>query len=351
MVGVLIIRICSFFSILSFCSVRHYRECKISALAGMKMLKHALTGVSEGRAEGGTPVEIMGLMIGKPDGNAIVVTDVFPIPVKGIEYQVDVLEKTLGFMTLIQEALELRRNDRFIGWYHSHPFDVEAWSHCHLSATDVATQSSWQFSSPFWTAIVVDPLRSVATQSLELGAYRTYPADHTVARGIAPDMKPIEDEQQHIRRWGVSAGRYYELPVSYFSSAAGSSVLAAITKASLWSKVLSSTPAREREALTVAAKSAGKLAQSAQQAAAAAAAAAAAGNGSQGGTRSQATQAATEACGHAVGQCCSAAGTIMKLLTMSIGDRGRCDADAAAEGEGNAGATAGACASSCGSRA
>ena len=81
----------------------------------MKMLKHTLAGVSEGRAERGTPVEVMGLLIGKPDGPSIVVTDVFPLPVKGIEYQVQVLEKAMVYMTQVQDALELRRADRFVG--------------------------------------------------------------------------------------------------------------------------------------------------------------------------------------------------------------------------------------------
>jgi proteasome lid subunit RPN8/RPN11 len=47
--------------------------------------------------------------------------------------------------------------EKFVGWYHSHPFDVESYSHCHLSHTDVQTQFAWQSNSPFWVAIVVRP--------------------------------------------------------------------------------------------------------------------------------------------------------------------------------------------------
>lgn len=48
-----------------------------------------------------------------------------------------------------------------MGWYHSHPFDVEVHSHCFLSSTDISTQLSWQraedpHGNP-WLAIVVSP--------------------------------------------------------------------------------------------------------------------------------------------------------------------------------------------------
>lgn len=46
-----------------------------------------------------------------------------------------------------------------MGWYHSHPFDVEVHSHCFLSATDVSTQLAWQrhvdAKGDPWLAIVV----------------------------------------------------------------------------------------------------------------------------------------------------------------------------------------------------
>lgn len=48
-----------------------------------------------------------------------------------------------------------------MGWYHSHPFDVEVYSHCHLSGTDVQTQLAWQRAQDVrdfpWLAIVVGP--------------------------------------------------------------------------------------------------------------------------------------------------------------------------------------------------
>ena len=68
-----------------------------------------------------------------------------------------------------------------MGWYHSHPFDVEVNSHCFLSSTDVATQLHWQRAEDRngnpWLAIVVDPLRSLAKGRPELMAFRVYPPE------------------------------------------------------------------------------------------------------------------------------------------------------------------------------
>lgn len=54
------------------------------------------------------------------------------------------------------------RKEKFMGWYHSHPFDVEVFSHCHLSGTDVQTQLAWQRAQDVqdfpWLAIVVSTL-------------------------------------------------------------------------------------------------------------------------------------------------------------------------------------------------
>ena len=68
------------------------------------------------------------------------------------------------------------RKERFMGWYHSHPFDVEVHTHCFLSSTDISTQLSWQraedpHGNP-WLAIVVrsyfqqSPKRSLGIQAM-----------------------------------------------------------------------------------------------------------------------------------------------------------------------------------------
>ena len=39
--------------------------------------------------------------------------------------QVEAAEEAQTYMIELMENLELRRQERFIGWYHSHPFDVD----------------------------------------------------------------------------------------------------------------------------------------------------------------------------------------------------------------------------------
>ncbi len=302
----------------------------------MKMLKHALAGITEGRADRGVPVEVMGLMIGKPQGTTLVVTDVFPLPVKGIEYEVQVMEKAMVFMTQLQDALELRRNDRFVGWYHSHPFDLESYSHCHLSATDVGTQMAWQFSSPWWLAIVVDPLRSLFKQAPELGAYRCYPATHNVPNGLAPDGSIYEDENSMLRRWGAASSRYYELPISYFSSSVSAKLLTAMTRSSLWAKIVTSAPSRDVEAVTagaalmkkaivgVASASHGgyKGAKASSSSSSTSSSSRGSRSDTQDGKPSVSTgdvhTASSQVCAHAVEQCCGQTSQLLKAIMFNF---------------------------------
>ena len=152
---------------------KYFNNVSVSPSAVMKMLIHANAGVEKGlSSEGRQPVEVMGLMLGRPstdpkDLQRLIVTDVFPLPVEGAETKVladD--EEVINYMISLGESLERSRKERFMGWYHSHPFDVDVQSHCYLSSTDVSTQLQWQraedpHGNP-WLAIVIDPLRSLA---------------------------------------------------------------------------------------------------------------------------------------------------------------------------------------------
>jgi len=94
-----------------------------------------------------------------------------------------------------------------VGWYHSHPFDVETYSHAHLSAIDVQTQTGWQLASGAWTAIVVDPLRSLAKQEPEFGCFRVYPPRHTPPANECPDGQIDTDVAARTTRWGLRSAR------------------------------------------------------------------------------------------------------------------------------------------------
>ncbi|RYY32709.1 hypothetical protein EON62_05030, partial [archaeon] len=143
------------------------------------------------------------------------------------------------------------RRERFVGWYHSHPFDVGQHSNCFLSGTDVSTQLSWQrhqddAGNP-WLALVVDPLRGIAKGVPEIGAFRCYPATYTPPKGLAPDGVTWADERARNARWGESCVSYYQIPVEYTSSPAVMAMMMALSKDQLWIDVLSAAPSAEVE--------------------------------------------------------------------------------------------------------
>ena len=177
----------------------------------MKMAETRLVRCRQGSRGRYEPARDNGFDDRKAHGDAIIVTDACPLPVEGSETRVVADDAQIHIVTLL-EAMELRRKDAFIGWYHSHPFDVESYSHCHLSAIDVQTQTSWQNQSPTWTAIVVDPLRSLAKQTPELGAFRIYPPKYNPPANECPDGTIDTDVNARTVRWGLTANRYYSLP-------------------------------------------------------------------------------------------------------------------------------------------
>ncbi len=98
-----------------------------------------------------------------------------------------------------------------MGWYHSHPFSVEVHSNCFLSSTDVQTQLAWQRYTDAndcpWLAIVVDPLRALAKNKPEFGAYRVYPPEYTAPSNQTPDGRLVTDDTARMERWGACWNR------------------------------------------------------------------------------------------------------------------------------------------------
>ncbi len=140
----------------------YFKVVKISALALLKMVMHARSG--------GT-IEIMGLLLGKVDGHNMIIMDAFALPVEGTETRVNAQSQAYEYMTqYIESAKEVGRLENAIGWYHSHPGYG-----CWLSGIDVSTQMLNQnYQEPF-VAIVIDPVRTVSSGKVNLGAFRTYP--------------------------------------------------------------------------------------------------------------------------------------------------------------------------------
>ena len=215
----------------------------------------------------GNPIEVMGILLGRPDPltpQTLVVTDAFALPIEGFETRVIADdEDVVKHMISLSESLEATRNEKFMGWYHSHPFDLGPHSHCFLSQTDLTTQLQWQraedpHGNPF-VALVVDPLRSVHTQQPELKAFRAYPPTYTNSSSQpheCPDGTVQASEQLRLEQWGSCWNRYYELGVEYYMSSTSKHVIVqGLTQDSLWMRTLvRAPPERLTQQLTAVAK-------------------------------------------------------------------------------------------------
>eukprot|EP00980_Cylindrotheca_fusiformis_P030279 scaffold24620_cov137-Cylindrotheca_fusiformis.AAC.1 len=166
---------------------KYFQRVALSPSAITKMTMHCARGVKKGIAQGGNPIEVMGLLLGRPDPESptsLIVTDAFPLPIEGFETRVIADdEDVVNHMINLTERLEHTRKEKFMGWYHSHPFDLGDHSHCFLSQTDLSTQLQWQraedpHGNPF-VAIVLDPLRSTHLGSPQLKAFRAFPPEYS----------------------------------------------------------------------------------------------------------------------------------------------------------------------------
>jgi COP9 signalosome complex subunit 5 len=219
----------------------YFKHVRISAVALIKMVMHARLGGS---------IEVMGMMQGYTDGDTIVVTDAFGLPVEGTETRVNAQDDANEYMV---EYLQLSRDqgsreENAIGWYHSHPGYG-----CWLSGIDVGTQSLQQkFNDPF-VAVVIDPDRTISAGRVEIGAFRTFPEGYKAApSGKANTSEPRKEGTggssvttsvplAKAEDFGAHASKYYPLEVSHFKSTLDSHLLELLWN-KYWVQTLSQNP-------------------------------------------------------------------------------------------------------------
>ncbi|KAH7104828.1 Mov34-domain-containing protein [Auriculariales sp. MPI-PUGE-AT-0066] len=204
----------------------YFKTCKISAVALIKMVIHARSGV---------PYEIMGMMQGKVVDRTLVIMDAFALPVQGTETRVNAANEANEYMVqYIQDGEKVHRLENAIGWYHSHPGYG-----CWLSGIDVSTQlMSQKFQDPF-VAVVIDPNRTISAGRVDIGAFRTYPEDYKPPGGGGADYQSIPLSK--IEDFGVHANQYYQLDVEIFSSSLDKELLGQLWN-KYWVNTLSQSP-------------------------------------------------------------------------------------------------------------
>ncbi|GMH46114.1 hypothetical protein BSKO_14078 [Bryopsis sp. KO-2023] len=204
----------------------YFKHTRMSALALLKIAMHARSGGS---------LEVMGLLQGKIVNDTFVVVDSFPLPVEGTETRVNVMDEANIYMfDYLEKSQKLGMKENVIGWYHSHPGYG-----CWLSGIDVTTQMINQQGQDPWLAIVIDPVRTMASGKVEIGAFRTYP------EGFKPPEEGPSEYQtiplSKIEDFGVHASQYYTLDISYFKSSVDSHLLDLLWS-KYWLNTLSSSP-------------------------------------------------------------------------------------------------------------
>ncbi|GKU17784.1 unnamed protein product [Fusarium langsethiae] len=205
----------------------HFKHVRISATALIKMTMHARSGGN---------LEVMGLMQGYTQGDTFIVTDAFRLPVEGTETRVNAQDEANEY---IVEYLDLcraqGRQENVVGWYHSHPGYG-----CWLSGIDVDTEAmQQQFQDPF-LAVVIDPDRTINSGKVDIGAFRTYPADYKPSGAVTSDgfqAVPLAKAAE----FGAHASRYYSLEVSHFKSSLDSHLLELLWH-KYWVQTLSQNP-------------------------------------------------------------------------------------------------------------
>ncbi|THV07255.1 Mov34-domain-containing protein [Dendrothele bispora CBS 962.96] len=204
----------------------YFKSCKISAVALIKMVMHARSGV---------PYEIMGMMQGKVVGTTLVIFDSFALPVQGTETRVNAGAEAMEYMvSFFGGSQQAGRPENLIGWYHSHPGYG-----CWLSGIDVSTQLNNQKHQDPFVAVVVDPNRTMTAGKVDIGAFRTYPENYTPPNASSSEYQSIPLSK--VEDFGVHANQYYQLEVEIFKSSLETQLLDLLWN-KYWANTLSQSP-------------------------------------------------------------------------------------------------------------
>lgn len=214
---------------------KYFKSVKISALALLKLVMHARSGGK---------IEVMGLLQGRVEKDCFVIMDAFALPVEATEVRVNAQAEAYEYMVnYLSMGEEVGRKESAVGWYHSHPGYG-----CWLSGIDVGTQmQNQQFQDP-WVAIVVDPVRTISSGKVQVGAFRTYPEGYK-----APDDGPSEYQSiplEKIEDFGVHHKAYYPLEVSVFKSSLDSKLIDLLWN-KYWVSTLASSPTLTNRDFTI----------------------------------------------------------------------------------------------------
>ncbi|CAD8111515.1 unnamed protein product [Paramecium primaurelia] len=191
-------------------SPNYFKKCKISIAAVIKMLIHACLGKNN---------EVMGLMQGRCDKETFIIYDVIYLNAEASEVNVTLTPEAMGEYVQMIEMLEtVGRVHPTVGWYHSHPSYG-----CWLSGTDVQNQRLQQMGYGAFVAVVIDPIRTMTNQKVDIGAFRVYPDGYRPLKQNQDDNIGIPT--QKIKDFGAYHDKYYSLDIEIFSNSIDSKIV------------------------------------------------------------------------------------------------------------------------------
>jgi COP9 signalosome complex subunit 5 len=98
---------------------KYFKKVKISPSATIKMMMHGQSGVEKGIKKSGKPIEVMGLLLGRPDteeAGCLVISDAQALPIEGFETRVVADdENVINYMIDLGDTNELSRKEKFCG--------------------------------------------------------------------------------------------------------------------------------------------------------------------------------------------------------------------------------------------
>ena len=90
---------------------KYFQKVAVSPTAVARILMHCQSGCDKGIKKGGNPIEVMGMLLGRPDPETpetIVVTDAFPLPIEGFETRALVKRTAEGGLTSCRVPEEVK---------------------------------------------------------------------------------------------------------------------------------------------------------------------------------------------------------------------------------------------------
>ncbi|KAB5589618.1 COP9 signalosome complex subunit 5 [Ceratobasidium theobromae] len=225
----------------------YFKRVHISVIALIKMVIHARSGGI---------YEIMGMMQGKirASDQSLVVLDSFALPVQGTETRVNAANEANEYMVAFKEGATGESGGMVplasgvwvlaVGHRRGHAEHEPAVPRPVCGCCGKRTRKR----SKVTTGMQIDPNRTISAGKVDIGAFRTFPADYKAPATETTEYQSIPLSK--IEDFGVHASSYYPLEVSVFKTRLDNELLNRLWN-KYWVNTLSQSPLISNRAYAV----------------------------------------------------------------------------------------------------